>query len=178
MNITRVFLVGFMGAGKSTVGPLLAARLGWVFVDLDCVIENLTGSSIQRIFEVHGQDHFRDLETSALRTLQKQENCVIALGGGAFVQQNNRELVRKLGCSVFLDCPLDLVLARCPKDGTRPLLQDLSKVETLYRSRLPFYLTCDFRVNVADRTPEEICDLIIEQVSADPEPNLEAGLIL
>lgn len=166
-----------MGAGKSTVGPLLAARLGWVFVDLDFEIENLTGSSVQRIFEERGEGFFRGLETSALAAFERREKCVVALGGGAFVQQHNRELVRKLGCSIFLDCPLELVLARCPRDGTRPLLQDLLNVDALYQSRLPSYLTCDFRVNVANRTPEEICDLIIEQVSTNPELRLEAGLI-
>ena len=165
MTITRIFLVGFMGAGKSTVGPLLAARLGWIFIDLDDEIERGSGSPIRKIFELHGEGYFRSLENSALERLQERKNCVVALGGGAIVAEQNRKLVRKLGRSVFLDCPLELILARCPPDGARPLLQDYPRVEALYRSRLPLYRTSDFHIDVSNLTPEEICNVIIERIS-------------
>lgn len=163
MIITRVFLVGFMGAGKSTIGPLLSTKLGWDFVDLDEEIERTFGNPIRRIFEIQGEVYFRSLEKSALESLKDRRNCVVALGGGAFVAEENRSLVRELGWSVFLDCPLELVLTRCPLDGTRPLLHDHLEIEALYRSRLPSYQNCDFRIDVSNRTPEEICGLIVDR---------------
>ena len=152
-----------MGAGKSTVGPLLSTKLGWDFFDLDEAIERGSGNPIRRIFENHGEAYFRSLEKSALEGLKHRENCVVALGGGAFVAEENRLLVRRLGWSVFLDCPLDLILTRCPPDGTRPLLEDYPGIEALYQSRLPFYHTSDFRIDVSNRTPEEICRVIVNR---------------
>jgi len=157
--------VGFMGAGKSTVGPLLSSRLGWTFVDLDEEIEHCFGNPIRTIFEVHGESHFRSMEKAALERLKDRKNCVVALGGGAFVAEENRLLVRELGWSVFLDCPLEVLLTRCPPDGTRPLFQDYPRVAALYQSRLPFYQTSDFRIEVSNRTPDEICGLIVNRLS-------------
>ncbi len=173
--MTRVFLVGFMGAGKSTIGPLLSVRLGWDFVDLDQDIEAFAGFPIRDIFETQGEDYFRSLEYAALVGLRQRQRCVVALVGGAFVSGRNRDLVKELGCSVFLDCPLELILTRCPMDGTRPLLQDRSMVEALYRSRLPFYLTSDLRVDVATRSPEEISDVILQHVLGHPHLKSEAS---
>ncbi len=155
--------MGFMGAGKSTIGPLLSARLGWAFVDLDQEIERRSGNLIRTIFEVHGETYFRSMEKTALERLKDRKNCVVALGGGTFVAEENRLLVRELGWSVFLDCPLELLLTRCLPDGTRPLFQDYPKIEALYQSRLPFYQTTDFRIDVSNRTPEEICGLIVNR---------------
>ena len=164
MTIRRIFLVGFMGAGKSTVGPILAAKLGWSFLDLDQEIEKSQGMAIYQIFEERGESSFRSLEHAALKALAEKLDCVVALGGGAFVQADNRDLIRQLGFTVFLDCPLDILLQRCPIDGTRPLLQDGSRVEALYHARLPHYLTGDFRVNVSKLSPSQICEIIYAQV--------------
>ena len=152
-----------MGAGKSTIGPLLSTRLGWTFVDLDEEIERWSGNPIRTIFEVHGEAYFRSLEKSAIERLRDRQCCVVALGGGAFVAEENRLLVRDLGWSVFLDCPLELLLTRCPADGRRPLLRDYPRIEALYQSRLPSYQTSDFRIDVSKRTPEEICGLIFNR---------------
>ena len=167
MTITRIFLVGFMGAGKSTIGPLLSTRLGWNFVDLDEEIEQSSGNQIRTIFEVHGESYFRSIEKAALERLRERKNCVVALGGGAFVAEENRLLVRELGWSVYLDCPLEVLLTRCPFDGTRPLFQDYPRIAVLYQKRLPFYQTCDFRIEVSNRTPDEICGVIVDRLSSE-----------
>ena len=119
----KIFLVGFMGSGKSTVGPLVAAKLGWEFVDLDQEIEREQGRPIREIFDRQGEPEFRRIETKHLRSLENRASCVVALGGGAFVQEVNRPIVTELGVSVFLDCRLEVIRARCPADGTRPLFE-------------------------------------------------------
>ncbi len=158
---SRLFLVGFMGAGKSTMGPLLAGRLRWDFVDLDEKIEHDQNRTIREIFETEGEPGFRRIETQALTQLEGRKHCVVALGGGAFVEQVNRLVVARLGVSVFLDCRLDVILARCPADGTRPLLQTPALVEQLYESRLPLYRKCDVCINVSDLTPDEASEAIL-----------------
>lgn len=161
----RIFLVGFMGSGKSTIGPLLAAKLGWDFVDLDQEIEREQGRSIREIFEEQGELAFRGIETNHLRSLQDRRACVVALGGGAYIQESNRSILSELGVSVFLDCRLDVIQARCPADGTRPLFQTPELVRNLYRSRDPVYRTSDFSIDVSDIDPAQAADLIIQKVT-------------
>jgi shikimate kinase len=161
-----IFLVGFMGAGKSTIGPLLANQLKWSFIDLDLEIEKAEGRPISRIFSENGEACFRQLETRALQDLRQRGPSVVALGGGAFVQEANRLLIHGLGYSVFLDCALEVIVARCPQDGTRPLLQSSKGLEAMYASRLPYYQQSDFRVDVSSRTPEQITTIILAHLSA------------
>jgi shikimate kinase len=156
-----LFLVGFMGAGKSTVGPLLAHELNWNFIDLDQEIEKVEGRPISQIFSEKGEACFRQIETQALQGLRTRGPSVVALGGGAFVQEGNRHLIHELGYSVFLDCALEVIAARCPQDGTRPLLQSSAGLEALYASRLPYYQQSDFRVAVSSQTPEQITKIIL-----------------
>ncbi len=169
MERDRVFLVGFMGSGKSTVGPLLAKRLGWPFLDLDSLIEDSFGGPIHRIFARRGEPFFRRMESDALRKLGRWKNCVAALGGGAFVEPGNRLQVSRLGLSVFLDLSLEGVLERCPPDGTRPLLKDPASVQELYSSRLPLYRLSDFEVD-ASLPPDTIVSAILEKTGLQPAP--------
>lgn len=169
MERDRVFLVGFMGSGKSTVGPLLATRLDWPFLDLDSMIEDSFGGPIHRIFAQHGEPFFRQMESDALRNLKRWKNCVAALGGGTFVDPENRLQISKLGLSVFLDLPLEGVLERCPPDGTRPLLKDSASVRELYSSRLPLYRLSDFEVD-ASLPPDTIVSAILEKARLPPSP--------
>jgi shikimate kinase len=162
-----IYLVGFMGAGKSTIGPLLARRLGWSFCDLDQEIERAQGSSIRDIFQSRGEKAFREMETEALRLRAGEPNQVIALGGGAFVGEVNRNIVRQSGFSVFLDCPLDLVLERCRGDSTRPLFRDPMKVQQLFTVRRPYYLQSDLQTEVRGRSPEEIVEIILHVFNRD-----------
>src|SRR5262245_28837928 len=109
----RIFVVGFMGAGKSTVGRALAQRLGWPFVDLDDEIESAEHAKISDIFAERGEPEFRRIETEALRRLlNSPDSAVIALGGGAFTVAANRELIRDHGPTIWLDCPFEVVQRR------------------------------------------------------------------
>ncbi|HEX8186305.1 MAG TPA: shikimate kinase, partial [Blastocatellia bacterium] len=111
-NYAPIFLVGFMGAGKTTVGRALAQQLNYGFSDLDELIEERAGISIERIFSESGEAEFRRLETEAIQGCREYRRTVIALGGGAYVSDRNRDLIREIGRTVWLDCPLDICLAR------------------------------------------------------------------
>lgn len=166
MQKDKIFLVGFMGSGKSTVGLLVAERLGWDFVDLDEEIEREQGRPIREIFHLWGEPVFRSIETSRLRSLRNRAACVVALGGGAFVQEANRPIISELGISVFLDCRLEVIQARCPNDGTRPLFEKPEAIKDLYTARHPVYRRSDFSIDVSDISPTEAADLILQQVGA------------
>ena len=161
----KIFLVGFMGSGKSTVGPLVAAKLGWDFIDLDRQIEREQGKAIREIFEQEGEPAFRRIEAHHLRSLKDRAACVVALGGGAFVQEENRPVVAEQGISVFIDCRLEVIRARCPADGNRPLFATPELVSELYAGRQPFYQMSDFSVDASDIEPEQVADLILQKVS-------------
>jgi len=161
----KIFLIGFMGSGKSTVGPVLAGKLGWNFVDLDREIEREQGKSIREIFEHQGESEFRRIEMNCLRSLKNRAACVVALGGGAFVQEANRPIVTELGVSVFLDCRLEVIQARCSADGTRPLFETPELVRDLYTLRYPLYRQSDFSIDVSDINPAQAADLILQKVT-------------
>jgi shikimate kinase len=147
-----LFITGFMGSGKTTVGRIVAERLGWEFVDLDRDIEEHEHDSVANIFATRGEAEFRRIETEAiLRWLQRIEcgaPTVIALGGGAFVQPKNYEILGNNGISVWLDCSLEVAEARiADADGTRPLARDKEAFRKLYNERKVLYGRADFRVN-------------------------------
>lgn len=160
----KIFLVGFMGSGKSTVGPIVAKRLRWDFVDLDREIEREQGLSIREIFRQSGEPEFRRIEATHLRGLKKRRASVVALGGGAFVQKENRPIISEMGVSVFLDCRLEVIEARCPVDGRRPLFETPELVRELYTTRLPAYRESDFSIDVSDIDPTQAADLIFQKV--------------
>ncbi|MFN8008958.1 MAG: shikimate kinase [Terriglobia bacterium] len=158
---TKIFLVGFMGSGKSTIGPLLSRLLNWEFIDLDQEIEREEGRSVRQIFAEQGEAYFRECEARLLQSLKAKGPSVIALGGGAFVRPSNRDLIHELGYSVFLDCPLEILIQRCPQDGSRPLWLSSESVESLYAARVPVYQKSDFRIDVSTQTPEQIASAVL-----------------
>lgn len=157
----RIFLTGFMGAGKSTVGRLLAARLGAIFVDLDDEIERVTGKSIRQLFAEGGEAHFRRVESDVLGALVRAlpEQGVVATGGGTAAQPANLRFLKTHGLVVWLHPSFATLAARIGESGKadRPLFETESQALELYRSRLPAYRQADLEVKVAnDEAPEEV----------------------
>ncbi len=150
-----------MASGKSTIGRALADEIGWPFVDTDEEIEARAGKRISEIFVELGERAFRDLESAVIRShiakVQMGQPRVLALGGGAFVQESNHKLLGNNGVSVWLDCPLELIHRRLGEDTTRPLAANRNGLGTLYEDRRPFYSRADYRVAIdTDDTPEII----------------------
>jgi shikimate kinase len=156
MPAERVYLVGFMGAGKSTIGRALAAQLGWSFVDLDTEIERSQKMSVRDIFSKSGEVHFRQIEREQLKNLSGRPRVVIALGGGATVDPENRLIIDSTGTSVWLNVPFDTAARRVSMDGTRPLFKDPEHAERLYETRLPIYRLARIHVLADNRPPAEI----------------------
>jgi len=158
-----IFLVGFMGSGKNTVGRELAHRLSWNFKDLDALIEARESQTIPEIFTKKGEPHFRAAETNALRDLidSLKGNTIVALGGGAFAQEANRNLLRPWP-SVFLDAPVSELWQRCldheAADGAqRPLRGDQNQFTQLHQERLPFYRQATLTVSTSGKAGAAIC---------------------
>jgi shikimate kinase len=149
-----IYLVGFMGSGKSTVGRALADELGWNFLDLDDEIEREQGATIASIFEQRGEPEFRRLESEALnrcvRSVQSGHPRVISLGGGAFLHPENLDLVTNNGVSVWLDCPLPLIEQRVASFTHRPLARDPHHLRHLYEVRRDGYSRADYRIDIQD----------------------------
>jgi shikimate kinase len=162
-----VYLVGFMGSGKSTVGKLLAQRLGWEFVDLDDEIERRAGRKIADIFSTDGEPAFRELEHQAVagqvELTKARRPRVVALGGGAFVAKRNRELLATAGLSIYLECPEDILWERIRAERHRPLAQDRARFQALCEQRRSEYQKADLRVDAA-RAPQDTVESIVAAV--------------
>ncbi|MGH9378142.1 MAG: shikimate kinase [Terriglobia bacterium] len=157
-----IYLLGFMGCGKSTVGQLLAREAGWPFIDLDSTIEAGQGNSIREIFEKDGEPFFRRVEHAALTEALKTEPAVIALGGGTWVQEPNMDLIHRTGgATVWLDCSLNELRRRCEGITNRPLFRSPESFAGLFSQRMPFYQLADFRVSTEGSAPEEVVERIL-----------------
>jgi len=138
-ELPSVFLVGPMGAGKTTIGRLLAKQLGRAFVDSDWYIESQTGADIAWIFAKEGEAGFRERETRAIDELTQKKQIVLATGGGAVMCADNREFLQQRGIVVYLNAPVDVQMARTAKDKSRPLLQQPNPrkiLQELYSARV------------------------------------------
>jgi shikimate kinase len=180
MEVRAVFLVGFMASGKSSVGQELARRLDWDFLDLDARIESREGRTVPEIFRERGEPGFRRAETGALRDLlaeSLQRGRVVALGGGAFVPEMNRELLRQWP-SVFLQAPAAELWQRSLTDGVeRPLRGDPEQFAQLYAERLPFYRQASVVVETTHKPLTTICAEIegALQLRETPEDAASSG---
>ena len=159
---SQIYLVGFMGAGKTTVGRALADRLGWEFADLDERICQREGKGIPAIFREQGEAHFRRVEREVLTSLTRILSLVIATGGGTYVAEENRSLVEAAGWSVWLRVGLAEALRRCSTGGGRPLLGTRAELEALFRFRQEFYRCARTAVATEGVDPEEVADRVIE----------------
>jgi shikimate kinase len=157
-SLQRIALTGFMGAGKSTVGRLLAARLGWSFVDLDAYLEQREGLSVPEIFARHGEAHFRRVESRALASALGRSQVVLALGGGTPEILTNRLLLEQTPgtTTVFLDAPFPTLFDRCVlQEIARPVMADPTLAEARFRERQPLYRRlARHTVDTSDQTPE------------------------
>ena len=168
----NVVLVGPMGSGKSTIGRLLAGRLGFVFRDSDTLIEERTGASITWIFDVEGEPGFRERETAILREMATGSGVVLATGGGAVMREENRRLLAGMGSVVYLETSVREQLSRTKRDRKRPLLQtpDREKVLCeLLAARHPLYLEiADIVIHTDRRSASSVGTEIVERLSDNP----------
>ncbi|MDO3376764.1 shikimate kinase [Geoalkalibacter halelectricus] len=168
----HIFLTGFMAAGKTTVGRVLAEHLGWTFIDLDRAIEERLGTSIPEIFARQGEEAFRRQETLSLGLLAQDQPAVVATGGGIVGRDENRLLMQRLGRVVFLDLPWEELLPRLQAQGGRPLatgVQGWDSVQRLYDARRPFYLQADLRIDCRGLSPLEVAMAIAKKLNFCPE---------
>ncbi|WP_297890063.1 shikimate kinase [Sulfurihydrogenibium sp.] len=158
----NIYLVGFMGSGKSTVGKILAEKTGRKFIDIDKLIEEKEGRKIKDIFEKEGESHFRQLEKKQLEELLNTENYVISTGGGLGANPENMQKMKENGIVVWLDITLNTVLERCKNDEDRPLLkQPIEKIKQLFEERKKVYGLAPYRINVENKTPMQIVEEIL-----------------
>jgi shikimate kinase len=158
-------LVGFMGAGKSTIGPILAGELGWGFVDLDTRIEEREGRLVAAIFREEGEASFRVLERDQAARAARERHLVIATGGGAFAQPDTREVLRQGAVTVWLRSDLATLLARIPPDGRRPLAANRAIMQSLLAEREPSYKLADVTVDASGK-PDAVAALVALEVRA------------
>ena len=162
MKTDKLYLVGFMGAGKSSVARALGRRLDWKAEDIDARIEQAERRDIPTIFRDSGEPYFRAREREALIDLLPERGAVIASGGGTFADASNRELMLRDGGVVWLDAPFEIILQRVPRDGRRPLAADRLGMEQLYNQRLTAYRQAHLRVDAGRGSVEELVEHIVE----------------
>jgi shikimate kinase len=168
MNVDKIYLVGFMASGKSTVGRFLASRLRWRFEDVDHLIEVREKTTVAEIFAKHGEPYFRAAEREILALLQPLRHVVIATGGGTFADPENRSAINMDGASVWIDVPLAELVARIPLDGRRPLAADRGALERLFAARVDTYRLAHLRVNASRSSATVVADRILEAVHSMP----------
>lgn len=168
--LENIVLIGFMGTGKSSIGRLLAAKLGFQLLDTDHLIVQRAGMEIPEIFASHGEAHFRDLETAALESLRARSRCIIATGGGVVVRDANRALLRELGFVVALSANEEVIFERVSRNSRRPLLQTedpRATVQRLLAERRPLYAeAAQLTVDTSHLTHAQIAGEIIEKAAA------------
>jgi shikimate kinase len=181
-RVPLLCLAGFMGSGKTTVGTLLARQLAWRFVDLDDRIEAAANMRISEIFERLGEPAFRQIEADQLRAtlgrvFEMKESIVLALGGGTYPQQGAPEFLRAAGVPVvWLDAPIEVLLARCMTMTGRPLFRDESSFRALHAQRLPSYQLADHRVDSSGEPARVVSEIL--SLNIIPGRTREAHLVV
>jgi shikimate kinase len=162
-SIDKIYLVGFMTAGKTTVARLLAARLGWRAEDVDALIEARERLTVADVFARHGEAYFRAVERDIVKLLLPLRHLVVATGGGTFLDAESRQAIALDGVSIWLDVPLETVVARLPPDGRRPLSTDRTQMERLFAIRQQAYATAHLRIDATAR-PEAVVEQILDRI--------------
>ena len=167
----RIVLTGFMGSGKTTVGPLVGRHLGWKFIDVDDVIEEETGVKIAEIFARYGEPAFREREHATIARLAAADGLVLALGGGAIERAETRNLLLAAPATLLIHLQVELAttLARCSgTENTRPVLADQTNLATRYERRLPLYRTAHVSIPVDTLTPDQVTEAILHAAGFSP----------
>jgi shikimate kinase len=171
-HLRRLVLTGFMGAGKSTVGRLLASRLGWKFLDLDQHLESRAGTTIPELFSRHGEAHFRRLESTALASALGRNNVILALGGGTPEELTNRLLIEQTPATatVFLDASFATLFDRCVlQEISRPVLADPAAAQVRFERRRPLYIRLShLTVETSQLTSDETVETILSRLNQIP----------
>jgi shikimate kinase len=162
LKTDKIYLVGFMAAGKTTLAQALARRLDWRAEDVDAVIEARERRTIAEIFARDGEPYFRTVERQVILSLIPLRHAVIATGGGTFVDPENRAAINADGVSVWLDVPLDGLLTRIPADGRRPLANDRLQLAMMYETRRLAYQQAQVRLDASLARAEELVEQLME----------------
>jgi shikimate kinase len=174
VHLKRLVLTGFMGAGKSTIGRLLASRLSWDFLDLDTHLEHRTGATIPQLFRDHGEARFRRLESTALASALARTNTILALGGGTPEDLTNRLLLEQTPgtFTIFLDAPFPTLFDRCMlQDIARPILEDPAAAQLRFAHRHPLYTRLSrLTIDTAALTPHQTVEAILAGLHQTPYP--------
>ena len=166
MRTDKIFLVGFMAAGKSTVAEALGRRIDWRVEDVDARIEARERQTVADIFARHGEDHFRAVERAVVRELLPLRHAVVATGGGTFADPVNRTAINRNGTSVWLDVTFETVIARLPADGRRPLAGNRETLRGLYRARQAAYRQAHLRLDASALPAGALVERLMEWVGA------------
>jgi shikimate kinase len=158
----KIYLVGFMAAGKTTVAAHLARKLGWRVEDIDMLIESRERRTVADIFAQQGEPYFRALEREMLALVLPLRHIIVATGGGTFVDADTRAAIKLDGVSVWLDVPLEHLIARVPLDGRRPLAATREQFELLYAARQASYAQADVRVACGDAPAADIAERVFD----------------
>jgi shikimate kinase len=166
MQTENIYLIGLMGAGKTTIGRQLAKALQLPFYDSDKAIEEQTGVDISTIFEYEGEKGFRDREQNMIEELTAIDGIVLATGGGAILSEENRNALKENGFVVYLQCSVDKILQRTKRDNQRPLLNTdnpRERIETLFAEREGYYLSCaDFKIETSSMQSKTVVQNILD----------------
>ena len=168
MVTDKIYLVGFMGSGKSTIARALAGRLRWQSEDIDDLIERRERRTIADIFAKQGEPFFRAAERDMLKLMQPIRHVVVATGGGTFADPENRNAINMDGVSIWIDVPLQELLHRIPLDGRRPLAANRADLERLFAARTETYRLAHLRVGATRTSVPAIVDRILEALNQMP----------
>ena len=166
MKTDKLYIVGFMGSGKTTLARALGRRLDWRVEDIDELIEAREGRSIAAIFQHAGEPAFRSVERHVLRSLLPLRHAVVATGGGTFVDLENRALINADGTSIWLDLLLKTVIDRVPSDGRRPLAADRTKLRDLYVARQAAYREAHVRLDASRAPTGELVERVLDWIGS------------